>query len=151
MEIKYQYLEDEYLLIQKFAGLFSLDNYLRFTRHLAKDLSTKTITKVLIDFRDLMFSENNETMPDDIDEKLDKISQIRRDFNQKQIENKEVVLVIWVDKPIPTVIAHLFVNNFAHMDYNYCSTLTTVIEILNLPSYSDNLESIVENLEDTFL
>ena len=36
------------------------------------------------------------------------------------------------------------------MDYNYCSTASKAIEILKIPSYSDNLESIVNNLEKHF-
>jgi hypothetical protein len=150
MEIKYQLFEQEYLLIQKFTGLFSPEYYLRYTGHLAKDLSSKTIKKVLIDFRDLIFSETNDKMPDDFNEKLDRIIEIRRAINQKEHINKDTLLVIWVDKPLPTVIAHLFIDNFTEMNYKYCSTSSKAIEILKLKSNFDDLERIVNNLDHTF-
>lgn len=149
MEIKYQIFETDNLFIQKFIGQFSVEHYMRFNGYIGKLLSSSSINKVLIDFRDLIFSENNETTPVDFDEKLNKIVKIRKNINQEVHKNKRVNLVIWVDKPLPTVIAHLFVKKFSEMDYKYCSSDLKAIEILNIPTYN-NLENTIKNLENTF-
>jgi hypothetical protein len=150
MEIKYQFFEKECLLIQKFKGLFSFEDYLRYTGCLSKDFSLMAITKVLIDFRDLIINDVIDELPSDFDKKLDTLIKIRKKINQKVFQNKEVNLVIWVDKPLPTVVAHLFVNNFSKMNYHYCSTTSAVIEILKIDLFSDNLEIVVDHLENTF-
>jgi hypothetical protein len=150
MEIKYQFFEEEHLLIQKFTGLFSLEGYIKYNSQISKDNPSKTINKVLIDFRDLVFNQNNDVIPDDFNEKLERISEIRKNINQKQHQNKEITLVIWVDKPLPTVIAHLFVNNFSKMNYNYCSTSSKAIEILKIPWQFNYLENIVNRLKNSF-
>jgi hypothetical protein len=149
MEIKYQFFEKENLLIQKFNGVFSLKDYLSFSSHISKDISSETIKKVLIDFRDLSFIDNIDQIPDDFDERIDQIARIRKEINQNEHKNRAVTVIIWVDKPLPTVIAHLFVNNFSKMNYNYCSTVSKVIEMLKIDWHINNLETIVKNLENT--
>ena len=68
MEIKYQFFDKDNLLIQKFFGLFSLEDYLSYNVHIVRDISSKSINKVLNDFRDLIFTENDDEMPDDLEE-----------------------------------------------------------------------------------
>jgi hypothetical protein len=150
MDIKYQLFLKDHLLIQKFFGIFSLGDYLRYNRYIIKNISSNPIKKVLIDFRDLTFWNNSEEIPDDFEEELNKIIEARRKINQSEPKNKDVILVIWVKNPLPTVIADLFIKNFSNMNYNYCSTDSKAIEILKIPDYTDNLEHITENLENSF-
>lgn len=150
MEVRYQLLKKENLLIQKFIGLFSLNDYLKYNKHIVKKFSSIVIKKVLIDFRDLTFIENADKTPGDFTENLDKIVEIRKSINQNEHKNSEVTLVILVDKPLPTVIALLFVNSFTGVDYNYCSTASKVCELLKISFSPDNLVNILNNLENTF-
>lgn len=149
MEIKFQIFEDEHLLIQKFIGVFSLDYYLRYTQHIGKTLAAGTITKVLIDFRDLKFSESAKVMPPDFEEKLNTMTSIRKKIHDNELKGQKATLVIWVDKPLPTVIAQLFINNFSHMNYNVCSTETKAADILTI-STTFSLSTHTSDLANTF-
>jgi hypothetical protein len=149
MEMRYQFFENEYLLIQKFTGLFSFEFYKKIIGQMHLAHGNKNVKKVLIDFRELKFGESGNYLPDDFDEKLEKIIRFRKEINKNELRNKEVNLVIWVDKPLPTVIAHLFLDSFSKMRYNYCSTEDKVIEILDLrPEF--NLLNNINNLENSF-
>lgn len=150
MEIKYQLFETNKLIVQKFIGVFSLKDYMRYNGHIGRSLSSNSINKVLIDFRDLLLSEDKDGLPDEIDEKLDEIVKIRKKINETEHKNKKVNLVILVDKPLPTAIAHMFVNNFSHANYNYCSTASKAISILEIPFNSESLYELLANLENTF-
>jgi hypothetical protein len=149
MEIKYQLFEEEYLLVQKFTGIFSIEYYQKFARNIFKKFESKTIKKVLIDFRDLILSELDDDLQDDFDDKINRITEIRKNINKNELKNRDVTLVIWVDKPLPTVIAHLFISNFSEMNYNYCSTTAEAIKILKT-SLDFDLANIANNLENTF-
>lgn len=150
MEIKYQLFVQDNLLIQKYIGLFCLEEFLSYNGYISKKLSSSSVKKVLLDFRDLRFIANNDKVPNDFRKNLNKVIENRRNINQNEHKNKEVKLVIWVEKPMPTVIAHLFVKNFSGSHYIYCSTASKAIEVLKIPFYQESLESIVENLENTF-
>jgi hypothetical protein len=150
MEIKYQFFEKENLLVQKFIGIFSIDHYISFNRFLMKSHGSKNIKKVLIDFRDMNFHELTEDLPDDFTDHLDKITEVRKNINKNDLKNKDITLVLWVDKPIPTVIAHLFTANFPSLDYNYSSTEENILNILKIPKTPDDLKNIINNLENSF-
>lgn len=148
MKIKYQFFNNDHLLIQKFVGVFSIEKYLRHNGVITGQLMTNSVDRVLLDFRELMFSDKNESMPDDFKEKMAEMVKIRRDINLQTHHNKSVDLVILVNSPLPTLIAHLFVSNFDGMNYHYCSTLSKAIEMLRIPEYCDRIESIIEHLEN---
>ena len=148
MEIRYQYFEEEKLLIQKFIGLFSLESYKNNSSRIHQNLKMKEIKKVLIDFRDLKINKNKDDFLDDFDDRIEEIVDYRKEINKNELANKAIVLVMWVDKPFPTTIVHLFQENFSKMKYNYCSTEEKVIEILNIkPNF--NLSSKVNNLSNS--
>ena len=151
MEIRYQLFEKDYLLIQKFIGLFSIEDYLSYNGQVSKELSLSPVKKVLLDFRDLLFTETNDKMPSDFREKINKMVEIRKNINQNEHKNREVTLVILVENPLPIVIALLFTNSFSDSNYNYCLTAEKAIGILDIPSYKDNLENIILNLENSFI
>lgn len=145
MEIRYQFFEEEHLLIQKFFGLFSHEFYTQNIGKIYNKLQGKEIKIVLIDFRDIIIHEKEDTAPIDFSEKLDKIIQFRSEINRKELGNKEVTLIFWVDKPFPTVIADIFVRNFSGKNYHYCSSEEKVCEIAKLSlefSLSDKISKL---------
>lgn len=144
MEIKYQLFEKEKLLIQKFIGIFSIELYMSYAPTIMKNPQMRAINKVLVDFRDIDFSN----VPLDFGEGLDRITNMRKEMQEKEIKRNDVTIVFWVDKPIPTVIAQIFNANFSN--YYYCSTSKNALEILKISSPPFNLEKSVENLENTF-
>lgn len=147
MNIKYQQFETEKLFIQKFIGHFSIEHYIKYARLILRNLPIKLIDKVLIDFRDLKFNE----MPENLTEELDRIVEVRKNINNnKELARNEAKLVIWVDSPTPTAIVHLFINNFPSMDYNYCSTESNAIKLLDVSENFHHLEKTICNLENTY-
>lgn len=144
MEIKYQLFENENLFVQKYTGTFSIEKYQKYTRYITEFIATKPIRKVLIDFGGLVFNNN----PDEFNQNLNRVIEIRKNINDTELKNKDITLVFWVDKPMPTVIAHLFSSNFPN--YNYCSTEETIIKTLMLPEHLHDLDCIIKNLENTF-
>jgi len=150
MEIKYQLFETDNLLIQMYSGSFSIEYYKRFAGFIIGLTASKPIKKVIIDFRSLVFSDVPSDPSDNFNEKLDHIIKFRKNINENVLKDRVAKLVIWVDKPIPTVIAHLFTSNFGNNDYSYCSSSDNVVEILHLPEHLRNLGNIIDNLENTF-
>lgn len=146
MEIKYQVFDTENLFIQKFSGIFSIEHYIKYSRLVLSKLPKESINRVLIDFRDLKF----ERMPDSLDEELGRIIEVRKNINKKELNSIDVKLVIWVDKPLPTAIVHMFISNFPTMDYDYCSTDLNALKLLKVSENFTNLESTVCNLENIF-
>ena len=146
MEIKYQLFEEENLLAQKFTGLFSIELYMRYSGYIMQKSASKSIKKILIDFREIEF----QNMLEDFDDKVEKMIEIRKKIFEKDKKRENVTIVFWVDKPLPTVIAQIFQTNFSNIDYNYCSTTENILEFLKLPEHFNNLEKIVNNLENSY-
>ena len=144
MEIKYQVFENEKLLIQKFIGFFSIELYMQYAPTILRNPAMRSIDKVLIDFREIDFSN----VPSDFDEGLSRMTEMRKNIQEKEIKRNDVTIVFWVDKPIPTVIAQVFQENFPN--YKYCSTAKSVLENFKITDPLFDLEKIVENLENTF-
>ncbi len=150
MEIRYQLFEKENLFIQKFIGNFSIEYYIRYNRYIMENSILKSISKVLIDFRDIDFDDLPNESHTDFNTKLDRIAEIRKETNKNETKSKDVTILFWVDKPLPTVIAHLFIQNFPDMNYHYCSTIEKVLKIIKISERFNNLENVVSNLENTF-
>lgn len=150
MEISYQLFEKENLLIQKYTGIFSIEEYMRYNRFVMSNYPLTAVDKVLNDFRDLDITDPDAKTPGDFSNVLKKITTMRRNIDTNELKDNQITLVFWVDKPLPTVIAHLFVRGFDDKNYNYCSTVKNIMSILQLPPHFKNLETIVANLENTF-
>lgn len=148
MEIRYQIVEDKNLIIQKLSGVFSLQQYIVYSRQIGNHISKALVSKVLNDFRELSFGRNGEVFPKDFNEQIDKIISIRRSINEHELENRRATVVFLVINPLPTVIAQLFVNNFPNLDYHFCSTLSKAKDILELEIETDKLEDLVEKPEN---
>jgi hypothetical protein len=149
MQIKYQLFENDYLLIQKFIGVFSLEEYLGFNRYVNKEMSVYSIKKVLNDFRELKLIENDSDRLNDFNINLQKVIEVRKNIIMNEPKTRDINLVFLVDDPRPTVMAHSFVNYFSGMNYNYCSSTSKAIQLLNLPDLYYKLDRIIENLEMT--
>jgi len=54
MEITYQLFESENLFVQKYSGVFSFEEYQKYTRYITASVASKPIKNVLIDFRGLI-------------------------------------------------------------------------------------------------
>lgn len=150
MEIKYQIFEEENLLFHRFSGEFSFEKYVSYTRNLTELLATKNVTKVLVDLRKLKTNESVVENSDIFIENIEKISNLRRHLNENEFRGRDVILVFWVDEPLPTVVAHLFIQKISKENYSYCSTEKKIISHLKLPKTFNNLNEISENLENTF-
>jgi hypothetical protein len=146
MQIKYNIYREEGLLIQKFYGNFSIDRYLHYSQFISTIPEANNIQKVLIDFRDIDF----EGLSEDPSQTLDKIIDVRKKINRDVLKRTNIKHIIWVDKPLPTAIIHIFMSNFPDLDYSYCTTLEMVQKSLNLPAPLINLEEITSNLENRF-
>ena len=146
MEVRYQIFEKHNLIIQKYSDEFSLEKYKAFISYIMESNKAIRIDKVLVDFRDMQRMEFDNNFFED----MDNITAIRRNIEEKQIRRKDILHVFWVDKPLPTVIAHLFISNFPDLNYKYCSTIDKVIRYLDLPKEFHDLKKIADNLEYVF-
>lgn len=144
MEIKYQIFEEENLLVQKFSGVFSIETYMKYTRSIMGNPASKSINQVLIDFREVNFKD----LPEDFNSGLDRMTEMRKNINKEDKKRRDVSVVFWVDTPIPTVVAHIFKQNFSN--YNYCSNEDHVHEIIKASEQFNNLDKVIRNLKSTF-
>jgi hypothetical protein len=146
MEIRYQLFEKDNLLIQKFIGVISIESYMAYNRSIMQRAALNSITKILNDFRDLVFDDDL----DDFNERLDSIIEYRRKVGENILKNNDLNILFWVDKPLPTTIAVLFSSNFSESSCKYCTLSEDVIDMLKLPKQFTNLNSIINNLENTY-
>jgi hypothetical protein len=146
MKIMYQLLNEKSILVQKYSGLFSQEVFIRYNRFQMGNPDLNNVRKVLVDFRDIKFG----LAPEKFSENVNHAIEIRKEDNRINHLNHEVMIVFWVDKPLPTVIAHIFKANFSNMNYNYCSSFDKLLKLLELPKDDIQLLSIIDNLENEF-
>jgi hypothetical protein len=146
MEVKYQFFEKEGLLIQKFAGLFSMQDYQRYNRELMANPALFSINKVLNDFRDITIDETI----DDFEGHVERMAEFRKHVVKNELKRNDVIVVFWVDKPFPTVIVQLFKEILSDQHYHYCSSRESLLDILKLPGHMQNLDDIITNLTNSF-
>jgi hypothetical protein len=146
MEVKYQLFENENLFVQKFIGEFSFENYREYTSYVLELYASKPIKKILNDFRKLVISDNIIVVNDS----LERITEYRKKVNENELRDRDIKHLFWVDKPLPTTIAVLFTSNFSESNYKYCTLSDDVIDFLALPTHLSNIESIINNLKNTY-
>ncbi len=146
MEIKYRIFEKDNLLIQKFIGVFLIEKYMQYMGYLMGLLKANMINYVLIDFREIKF----DNAPEDFENVVDRIMSHRKNLIENILKREDVTVVFWVANPLSTAIAHLFKENFSTMNYQYCSTLKSVRDILKLTEHYEDLDNITNTLENTF-
>lgn len=147
MQISYQVFHDECLFVQKFTGVFLLERYLQYNQFIGEIL--RTTNKVLIDFRMLQIGESETKLPVGFEEQMEQVIKQRKKVESSELKGRKATIVIWVDKPLPTVIAHLFIKNFEGQNYYYCSSAQKVKKLLKLPKEVD-VDAISFNLSESF-
>lgn len=150
MNIKYQFFEEHGLLIQKISGKFMFKGYGQYSQFILQQYATKPVKKILLDFRDILFEELETATVDRVEEAVNKMADLRQSFQKDIIKRTDIKHVFWVIKPLPTVIATLFTEHFPGLDYTYCSTTDMVYKELEVASSAKALESMVDNLQNTF-
>ncbi|MGD2036044.1 MAG: hypothetical protein PVF73_13355 [Bacteroidales bacterium] len=146
METRYQIFVKEKLLVQKFTGVFSVEDYLEYMEFIMEFPVMRSINKVLIDFRSIYF----EDMLEELDTTLERMTKIRKNINRKKVRRKNVKVVFWVDKPLSIVVAQLFSKKISNRNYTYCSTTEHVLEALGMAESDMDIEYVSKNLSDTF-
>jgi hypothetical protein len=150
MEIKYQFIEAENLLIQKFSGIFLLEEYIEYNEFIRPVYALPAMQKELYDYRELLIGDQNQNVPINFDWKLKQVIEISKDILKKELKDRKVKLVFWVDKPLSTAAVNLFVKSFPDQNYHFCTTGSAVVSILQIPALKNNLEYIIANLENKY-
>jgi hypothetical protein len=150
MDITYQYFEDEALFIEKYSGIFSIEQHVSYTHFISKHVVKQNIQKVIVDFTDISLEQTPYNAPNDFIENMKNMVDFRKNINKNKLKNKNVKLAMWADKDIPKVIAHIFSLNFQEENYNYCPSVEKVVEALKLPEKFLELKEIVKNLDHKY-
>lgn len=147
MEIKYQYFESHRLLFQKFIGEFDFNTYMAYSQQVTRKLAESKLKVVIIDFRRLTFGN----IPDDLLEGVERMSAARKQIQDKEVKRKDIGHVFWVDDPLPTVVARLFMQSMQNMEYQYCSTPESVmINLERMGSPVDDIDALEQEIKNTF-
>lgn len=146
MVINYQIFEEEGLLVQKYKGPFEVDTYVGYTRVLMQQNLIHSVEKVINDFTEIVFNDITQ----DVIDNVDRMVEIRKQMSKNNVAKQNITVAFYVDKPLPTVIAHLFINNISNINYHYCSSLKGVIEKLKLPINEASLINKLNTLKNTF-
>jgi aspartyl/asparaginyl-tRNA synthetase len=134
MKIKYEFINEENLLIQKYIGEFSFNDYMDYINIILEKDDWNNVEKILSDFRSIDL--------DNAINELDKLVNLRKETIKKNYKN-----VFLTNNPNTTVFAHLYQNSLDRYNYNYCSTIDYAIKILDLKISDKKLENIIDNLK----
>jgi hypothetical protein len=139
MKIYYEFFENKSLLIQKFIGVWSIEQYERYMDMASNIPEIICLQKILTDFRDIII---NSEVSD-----IDNLIRIRN-----KIQNNNYINIHLVCDPISTVTAYLYqekLNQKGHL-YKYCSTISQAIKLLEIDVTEIILESKIKNLKNQF-
>ncbi len=135
MKIKYQYIEDEGLVIQRYTGKCNHEDYLIYLKNITTEPWWNSIKKILTDFRsfDMIPCINN----------IKKVSEANNKYITIAYHNVQIV-----NAPRATAITHLFQHEVgdSQIIYDYCSTLEHAIQSLDINMDIDQIESIIQSL-----
>lgn len=136
MIVKFQQFDKEKLLIQKYSGKWSIEDFKAYIDMNLSIIEWKNVEKVLTDFRDL----EDEKIIDSLDE----LVKIREHKLPKETKN-----ITLANKPIATAFLTLYSHEQQKREHNYevCSTIEYAISSLNLGLNSTELENMISDLE----
>lgn len=139
MLIRYQIIEDENLLIQKFSGKWDIDCYEAYIDMSLEELNLEPVKKIMTDLREIDISF--------LVKDIKRLIQLRQ-----KIAIKDFVNVYIVDDPASTVMAHLYQDALRKEGYNYhyCSTVFQAVRLLGLVYTDFQTEEILRNLRHEF-
>lgn len=146
MEVKFQIFEKEKLLIQKFIGSFAFNSYVHYSKYLVQNFNLNPVNKVIIDFRQLQFDKDLI----EVKHEVGKMANFQKNEIPEHIKNKKVKRLFWVDTPLPTVIAHMFISQFPNEESSFCSSLENALLFLNYKKNEIDLESMIDNLDHSY-
>ena len=139
MNIVHDYIEEHKLLLNKWVGQWSMDEYKTAVNHFNKTCKTTDIKNVIQDISDLGFNFTNIEL-------IDWLVEIR-----KEIKKKDYKVVYITGKPQDVVFSHLYAEGLQNTNsYQSCSTIKKALDLLQIsPSLSD-LEDKISKLKRSF-
>lgn len=135
MLIKYQIFKEKNLLIQKYFGEWSLQQYKDCFMAFMKDPDFKYVEKVLTDFTEIDLITAYKELDALVAFRVEHIK--TRYFNVHLINNST-----------NTAIVHLYQKQLQDQgyEYEYCSTIEKALILLNLPFSSFEIDAMLNNL-----
>jgi hypothetical protein len=141
MEIQFDLVSEDHLLIQKYVGAIDRKFLLGFLQYLSSEFNLTNINKILIDVRECnpVFDNNDISL----------ISNFRKE-NIKLANN--VLTVILAQSPKTTVFSIIYnaLTQNTNNTYEVCSTTEKAISFLNLDYATDEMEMKIELLKNKF-
>lgn len=139
MKIEYQIIAEKNLLLLKFSGKWSLDDYKHSVNEFIRKGYFESVHKILSDFRELI-----SDLPA---EQIKELSEIREKHIKLKYQHVRIVT-----NPFATALAHLYKEELHTRGFldNYCSTVEGAVKQLNLTLSAQEVESLLNNLENKF-
>ncbi|MFN8254100.1 MAG: hypothetical protein U0W24_00305 [Bacteroidales bacterium] len=135
--IKYNYFENNSLLIIKYSGTIDKESVIKFIEFVLTKTDVGHLEKLISDFR----GANTVFSAEDIDE----ISNFRQ--NNSNAITKELREIMLVDAPKETALISLFSDKFTYKTkIEVCSTLEHCINYLGLKYTPQHLSYRIETL-----
>ncbi len=137
MTINYQIINEEKLLLLKFSGQWSIDDYKNSLEKFVQIENFEMINKVLSDFREALYDFSSS--------QIQELAELREKKIRKKYRHVRIV-----NNPVSTALAHLYheeLNARGFLD-SYCSTVEHAVKLLNLNMNAKEIEKILNNLEN---
>lgn len=135
MVIKYQFFKEKGLLVKKYTGIWSLEEYKDQYQIILGHSDFKHVEKVLSDVTEI----NLESAYKELESLVA--------FREFSIKSKYFNVHL-ISNPANTAVIHLYHRQLREkgFDYEYCSTLEKALILLNLPYSSFEMDQMIENL-----
>ncbi|MEN8120748.1 MAG: hypothetical protein ABFS35_10395 [Bacteroidota bacterium] len=135
MKILSEYIEEHKLLLNKWIGRWSMEEYKKAFQTFKHMNETNNIKNIIQDISNLEFNIDHVELVNDL-------VQIR-----KEIKNKNFNVVYITGKPQDIVFSHLYAKALQNEhSYKYCTTAKSAIEILSLNMSLHDLENRLSKL-----
>ncbi len=140
MEIKFQIIPEQNLIVHKLTGDFDMDCYTQYSETIVQCPEWNKVDKMLSDIRGL----NTINAPNCIDF----MAKIRR-----EVYKREYINILLVDTPLTTAHSHIYKTCIQtdKFRYKYCSTLKHALTILDIEMTEKQAEEYLLNLENEFV
>ena len=129
MKVFYKILPEYEIIIQKYVGEFSIEDYKNAAERLINTTEWKNVKKSLLDLREVTTNKSVEL--------VEELIKVRIELN---IQKRQTVYI--VNTPLATVLTHLYIENIPDSNYTYCTTTKKALSILFLESISSEIEEI---------
>lgn len=136
MIIRYQFFEDEKLLIIRYEGVFSIDQFKKAAIEMQKKNSFKNLKSLFIDLRDIITGKNFLV--------FNELIKVR---NASHFKGYKVAYL--VEDPKILVNIHLYKDHINSADYQYFSTLEPCINHLEISISNEEIEKRINELKNT--